>query len=71
MTTLNMGPKPAEFPAKQAAADRGVRGPMPQQAASGAHGYDIHPQTFVRLVGCQRSDAAKYHTTPSLQRTAA
>ena len=71
MTTLNMGSKPAAFPAKQAAADRAVRGPMPQQAASGAQGYDIYPQTFVRLVGCQRSDAAKYRTARPQQRTAA
>ena len=71
MTTLNTGSKPAAFSAKQAAADRGERGPMPQQAASGAQGYDIYPQTFVRLVGCQRSDAAKYRTPRPLQRTAA
>jgi hypothetical protein len=29
-----------------------VQGPMLQQAALGSHGYDIHPQQFVRLVGC-------------------
>jgi hypothetical protein len=73
MTTLNMkreaDAKPAEFSDEpQAAADRGVhgqvhgpvQGPMSQQSTFGAHGYDIHPQKFVRLVGCQ-----------PLQRTAA
>jgi hypothetical protein len=29
-----------------------VQGPMSQQAALGLHGHDIHPQQFVRLVGC-------------------
>jgi hypothetical protein len=29
-----------------------VQGPMSQQTALGSHGYDIHPQKFVRLVGC-------------------
>jgi len=66
--------KPAEFPDKpQAAAGRGVhgqvhgqvqgpvQGPMSQQSAFGSHGYDIHPQKFVRLVGCHQP----------LQRTAA
>jgi hypothetical protein len=37
-----------------------VQGPMSQQAAFGSHGYDIYPQTFVRLVGCHQSNAAKY-----------
>jgi hypothetical protein len=73
MTTLNIkreaAARPAEFPDKsQAAAGRGVhdqvhgpvQGPMSQQSTFGAHGYDIHPQKFVRLVGCQ-----------PLQRTAA
>jgi hypothetical protein len=74
MMTLNMkreaDAKPAEFPDKpQAAAGRSVhgqvhgpvQGPMSQQSTFGAHGYDIHPQKFVRLVGCHQP----------LQRTAA
>jgi hypothetical protein len=28
-----------------------VQGPMSQQTVLGSHGYDIHPQKFVRLVG--------------------
>jgi hypothetical protein len=35
-----------------------AQGPMPQQSAFGAHGYDIHPQKFVRLVGCRQPNAA-------------
>jgi hypothetical protein len=27
--------------------------PMSQQSAFGSHGYDMHPQGFVRLSGCQ------------------
>jgi hypothetical protein len=66
--------RPAEFPDKPQAAAYGsiqvrvqcqvqgpVQGPMSQQSASGSHGYDIHPQKFVRLVGCHQP----------LQRTAA
>lgn len=35
-----------------------VQGPMSQQSAFGAHGHDIHPQKFVRLVGCRQPNAA-------------
>ncbi|CCE08970.1 conserved hypothetical protein [Bradyrhizobium sp. STM 3843] len=27
--------------------------PMSQQSPFGSHGYDMHPQGFVRLSGCQ------------------
>jgi hypothetical protein len=27
-------------------------GPMSQQGAIGAHGHEMHPQEFVRLIGC-------------------
>jgi len=27
-------------------------GPMSQQSPLGAHGHDMHPQEFVRLIGC-------------------
>jgi hypothetical protein len=30
-----------------------VQIPMSQQSALGSHGYDMHPQEFVRLSGCQ------------------
>jgi hypothetical protein len=47
-----------------------AQGPMSQQAAFSAHGYDIYPQTFVRLVGCHQSNATKYEAARPL-RTAA
>ncbi|MGA7804459.1 hypothetical protein [Bradyrhizobium sp.] len=37
-----------------------AQGPMSQQASFGSHGYDMHPQTFVRLVGYQTSEAAEH-----------
>jgi hypothetical protein len=38
-------------------------GPMTQQGTMGAHGHEMHPQGFLRLIGChdpgrQREDAA-------------
>jgi hypothetical protein len=76
MTTLNMmlnrGSEPAKFPGERArAADGSVQGPMSQQSALGSHGYDIHPQKFVRLVGCHQSNAAKYDAAQPLHRSAA
>jgi hypothetical protein len=34
-----------------------VQIPMSQQSALGSHGYDMYPQEFVRLSGCQESAA--------------
>jgi hypothetical protein len=67
MTTLNEGATPAELTDQRDAAADGdvqgrniqgpsVQGPMSQQAAFGSQGYDIYPQTFVRLVGCHQSN---------------
>jgi len=33
--------------------DTPAQHPMSQQSAFGSHGYDMHPQEFVRLSGCQ------------------
>ncbi|MGJ4947247.1 hypothetical protein [Bradyrhizobium sp. HKCCYLS20291] len=33
--------------------DRPAQTPMAQQNAFGSHGYDMYPQEFVRLAGCQ------------------
>ena len=41
---LDSGSDPVETPAQH---------PMSQQSAFGSHGYDMHPQEFVRLSGCQ------------------
>jgi hypothetical protein len=41
-------------------------GPMTQQGMMGAHGHEMHPQGFLRLIGChettrQKKDAARLH----------
>jgi hypothetical protein len=50
MTVSNMGSRSAsaDLPRKKPAANCG---PMCQQSPLGAHGHDMHPQEFVRLVG--------------------
>jgi len=69
MATLNKGSKPADLTGRRdTAADSYVQGPMSQQAASGSHGYDVHPQSFVRLVGCHQSNAATSEAARSLRR---
>lgn len=30
-------------------------GPMAQQGAMGAHGHEMYPQAFVRLIGCHEA----------------
>lgn len=50
MITLNMGSAPAEPREKKRIAAN--CGPMSQQGAMGAHGQEMHPQEFVRLIGC-------------------
>jgi hypothetical protein len=71
MTTLNKGSKLADLTdQRDTVADGYVQRPMSQQAAFGSHGYDIYPQTFVRLVGCHQSNAAKSEAARPL-RTAA
>ena len=57
MTTSNLARQPAEFSQrKELIANSGaqgpVQGPMSQQDAADCHGHDMHPQKFVRLVGC-------------------
>jgi hypothetical protein len=54
MTTSNMGSAKmrsasADLPQTKPA---GNCGPMSQQSPLGAHGHDMHPQEFVRLIGC-------------------
>jgi hypothetical protein len=64
MTASSMGAVPAEFPQKRdGAADAGAQRPMSQQDAAGSHGYEMHPQKFVRLVGCHDLNAAKHEAT--------
>jgi hypothetical protein len=54
-------PAPAELLKKPSHANCG---PMTQQGTMGAHGHEMHPQGFLRLIGChetnrQKEDAAR------------
>ena len=53
------GGAPAKLPNKPSRANCG---PMTQQGTMGAHGHEMHPQGFLRLIGChetrQKEDAA-------------
>ena len=61
MTASQMGAVPAELTqGKVEAANCGARGPMSQQDAAGSHGHEMHPQKFVRLVGCHDLIAGKH-----------
>ncbi|CCD89422.1 hypothetical protein BRAD285_3724 [Bradyrhizobium sp. ORS 285] len=56
MTALNTGLEPGRASLAGARSDRPdgpAQTPMSQQSAFGCQGYDIHPQEFVRLSGCQ------------------
>ncbi len=64
MTTFSLARKPAEvLQPKEMIADGGAQGsaqqPMSQQDAGDCHGHDMHPQKFVRLVGCHESNPAQ------------
>ena len=48
---------------KHAIADCGVQGPMSLQDAADCHGHEMHPQKFVRLVGCHESNTASHEDT--------
>jgi hypothetical protein len=68
MITSNLSRVPAEFPPeKHAFADGGALGPMSQQAAADYHGHEMHPQKFVRLVGCHESNAGRHDAGYRLQ----
>jgi hypothetical protein len=61
MIASNMGSGPVESSQKTVAtAEGGAHRPMSEQNSAYGHGHEMHPQKFVRLVGC--------HETPSLQR---
>ena len=64
MTTSNPARAPAEFSQQKdtvttSGDDGPVQGPMSQQDATDCHGHDMHPQKFVRLVGCHESNLAR------------
>ena len=60
MSLSNMGPRPAELSRKKdVCPDCGAQ-PMSQQDVADTHGHEMHPQKFVRLVGCHESNADKH-----------
>lgn len=59
MIPSNGGPVPAELSQKTDMIDCDAPGPMPQQEVGDFHGHEMHPQKFVRLVGCHESTAEK------------
>jgi hypothetical protein len=60
MSTSKLGLVPVDLPQKQDPIDGGVQRPMSQQDAADCHGYEMHPQKFVRLVGCHESNAGRH-----------
>jgi hypothetical protein len=63
MTASQMGRPSAETLHAKSATSR----PMPQQDGVGSHGYDMHPQKFVRLVGCHEPEASQSRQQQSRQ----
>ena len=64
MITSNLNRVPAEPQQKKdPLAGGGAQGPMSQQDAADCHGHDMHPQKFVRLVGCHESNAAGHQAS--------
>jgi hypothetical protein len=60
MITPNLVPLGAEPPQKSdMTTGCGPQGPMSQQDA-GSHGHEMHPQKFLRLVGCHESGAGTH-----------
>jgi hypothetical protein len=60
-------PRPAEPHGEiDAHADGGAQAPMSQQD-DGFHGHEMHPQKFVRLIGCHDPEAAKHQAADRLQ----
>jgi hypothetical protein len=52
---------PFEFSQKKGViTDCGAQGPMSLQDAADCHGHEMHPQEFVRLVGCHDSKPASH-----------
>ena len=61
MIMSSVSQAPAEFPQeKHTTADGGTSGPMSQQGAADSHGHEMHPQKFVRLVGCHELNAGRH-----------
>jgi hypothetical protein len=61
--TSRAAQKPAELPSKPSRANCG---PMTQQGTMGAHGHEMHPQGFLRLIGCHEANRQKEDAAPRL-----
>jgi len=55
-----------EAPAKPHKPSHANCGPMTQQGAMGAHGHEMHPQGFLRLIGCHETRRQKEDAVPRL-----
>ncbi len=67
MTTSNMCPVAPETPQRRdLVADGGIERPMSQQDVADAHGHEMRPQKFIRLVGCHESTAGKHEAAHPL-----
>jgi hypothetical protein len=64
MNNSSMGSVPAVLPQeKNVIADQR---PMSQQNAANRHGHEMHPQKFVRLVGCHEATVGKHEAAVRL-----
>jgi len=57
------GEAPSELPDKPS---HSKCGPMTQQGMMGAHGHEMHPQGFLRLIGCHETNRQKQDAAPRL-----
>jgi hypothetical protein len=60
MIPSSTGSVPEEFSQEKEVADCRDHGPMPQQHIVASCGHEMHPQKFVRLVGCHDAKAGKH-----------
>jgi hypothetical protein len=58
MSTSDLGQVRSSPSQCQQQTDGVAPGPMPQQNAFDGHGHEMHPQKFVRLIGCHESISA-------------
>jgi hypothetical protein len=60
MAASNMRMVPADPSQENHPIVDGAERPMSQQDVAECHGHEMHPQKFVRLVGCHESNADKH-----------
>ena len=70
MLTSNAALVAAELPQKAELPQRKDEiaecGPMSLQNAADSHGHEMHPQKFIRLVGCHGPNAGSHEDTQRL-----